>query len=174
MAMQIVESESSPMQTHYGEFRITTLRFSNGGVHSALVRGKGIVPTVRVQSHCLTSTALQSVMCDCASQVKRSFEILSSCPFGVLIYLDQEARGHGLLAKMRVMRHLSTGMDLREAQISSGHGEDLRTFFEVPLILAHVGIIGEIDLLSESQFKVDQLRSAGVRIRQLLPITEPG
>lgn len=164
MPEQLLETRAAEMETTFGVFRCVVFSFTESQ-DIVLVKGEGGIPLVRVQSACLPSTALSSTMCDCAKQIKNAQYKLSQSQFGILIYLiNQEARGHGLLGKMDVMREINRGKPLKEAQIDSGRSNDLRTYEKIPLILQRLGVT-EIDLLTGSSTRAELLRKYGVRIR---------
>jgi 3,4-dihydroxy 2-butanone 4-phosphate synthase/GTP cyclohydrolase II len=161
----IITAKSAWMQTKFGMFYAVAFQFSNS-LEVALIKGKGNVPVLRIQSACLPSTALNSTMCDCYSQICKAQSYISEVEFGILIYLiDQEARGHGLLGKMDVMRMMNNEISLLEAQKLAGRASDLRTYEKIPPILSHLGI-AQVDLLTNNSSKVEKIKEYGVQVRR--------
>ncbi len=167
------------METDYGPFSVFAFEFDPQSVHLALLTPDGtqwnqpdVVPLLRVQSHCLTSTAFRSTMCDCAEQIQMSLHRLSDAPPGIMLYLDQEARGHGLVNKIRVMRFLNQGMQLVDAQAAANVAEDLRQYHHCLPMLRHIGCDQPVDLLTDSPQREVQLSQCGLRVRHVVPLKE--
>lgn len=163
--------ETAPLRTQYGTFSMYTFDFGRGdGCHVLLTRMGPGIPLLRIQSHCLTSTAFDSVSCDCDAQLKAALAMLAKADFGVLAYLDQEARGHGLLAKTRVLRHLSDCHDLVEAQRRAEVPLDARRYDVVCEMLTLAGVPTSVALLANNPVKVEAVSRAGLRIVDRVPL----
>ncbi len=166
----IISVNSAKMETKYGDFLSHVFRFSNSE-DIVLVKGLGSIPLLRVQSACLPSTALGSTMCDCNNQIQQALRQLSSAKFGIFVYLtEQEARGHGLSAKMEVMKHLNNGLQLREAQIAANKAPDLRTYEKIPAILKYLKIETKVDLLTNNISRAQVMEKYGLSIREVVSL----
>ncbi len=168
-----VFSAKAPYRTRqYGLYTImTTNPKVVGGQHIVLTRGNlygksNIV--CRVSSSCVTSTALNSNDCDCAVQLDAAFGVISSEDVGVLIYLDQEGRGHGLEVKVHAMNKKFDGFDTFDAVETLGLSADVRTYDAVKIVLDELGV-KSIRLLSNNPDKVAAIRAIGVVISEIIP-----
>ena len=125
---------------------------------------------VRVNSACLTGDPLRSMRCDCEEQVRAAMERLASEREGVIVYMQQEGRGIGLLNKVKAY-HLQDeeGLDTVEANQRLGLAPDLRDYGIGALILKELGL-KRIRLLTNNLTKVAGLRGFGLEISERVPI----
>ena len=167
--MMLYSSTPVTMETRYGSFRFHAfLDVNTGHCHQALLSGPpAATPKLRVQSKCLPGTAFGSVMCDCGDQLQQALRWLGTSPGAILLHLDQEARGHGLFAKVEVLRHLNRNPALADAQHAAGVPEDARNYRAVAAILKALDV-HTVDLLSNSEQRTKQMRIDGVPIRKRL------
>lgn len=130
---------------------------------------------VRVHSRCLYGEIFESTNCDCLYQLRESQRIIREHGSGVLIYLDQEGRGAGLLAKARGHRlSQAKGLDTFASYAELGLKPDVRSYEDAAALLKQIGL-REVTLLTNNPAKVDALVIAGIRVKQQqLSMPDPG
>ncbi|WKW30680.1 GTP cyclohydrolase II [Pseudomonas viridiflava] len=148
---------------------ITFTGLCDGREHIALQFGPRVMgPTlVRMHSECLTGDVFGSQRCDCGQQLHESLERLSE-EGGLLLYLRQEGRGIGLYAKMEAYLLQMSGLDTYEANQRLGFSDDSRDYAPAAQML-HALQAPSIRLLTNNPDKVEQLRTQGVSIEEVVP-----
>ena len=128
---------------------------------------------VRIHSQCLTGDVFNSLLCDCGSQLDHALQHVASAGKGAVLYMRQEGRGIGLLAKLRAYElQQQEGLDTVEANRRLGFGPDLRHYGIGAQILVDLGI-RQIRLLTNNPKKVVGLDGYGMRIVERVPIQVP-
>jgi 3,4-dihydroxy 2-butanone 4-phosphate synthase/GTP cyclohydrolase II len=162
------------LPTPFGEFRLRAYQNEVDDLtHLALLmgnpEGKDDV-LVRVHSACLTGDALHSLRCDCGEQLRAALCRVAKEGEGVIVYMQQEGRGIGLLNKMKAY-HLQDeeGLDTVEANQRLGLAPDLRDYGIGAQVLKDLGL-KRIRLLTNNLTKVVGLRGFGLEITERVPI----
>ena len=142
----------------------------------ALVWGdlsEGAAPLVRVHSSCVTGDLLSSLRCDCGDQLQAAMRAIAAEGRGALIYLEQEGRGIGLVAKMKAYELQEKGLDTVEANQKLGFKPDLRDYGIGAQIMADLGL-EKIRFMTNNPAKVRGIDGYNIEIVDWVPIpTEP-
>jgi 3,4-dihydroxy 2-butanone 4-phosphate synthase/GTP cyclohydrolase II len=164
------------LPTAHGEFECIAFReVLTGKHHLALVKGHvaGAEDVlVRAHSECLTGDVFHSLRCDCGEQLDLALQRIEEEGCGVLLYLSQEGRGIGLLAKLRAYELQERGFDTVEANVELGYPVDAREYGIGAQILADLGL-STIRILTNNPKKVVGLESFGLRVVAQEPIEVP-
>ncbi|MCI6118583.1 MAG: bifunctional 3,4-dihydroxy-2-butanone-4-phosphate synthase/GTP cyclohydrolase II [Prevotella sp.] len=155
------------MPTRYGHFRLIPFRQkSNGLEHMALIKGEwgeDEPVLVRVHSSCATGDILGSKRCDCGEQLHKAMEMIEREGKGVVIYMQQEGRGIGLMNKIAAYKLQEEGLDTVEANIHLGFKPDERDYGCGAQMLRHLGI-HKMRLLTNNPTKRVGLEAYGLEI----------
>lgn len=161
------------MPTEYGQFHLIPFRQkSNGLEHVALFKGtwKEDEPIlVRVHSSCATGDIFSSMRCDCGEQLHKAMQMIEKEGKGVVVYLNQEGRGIGLMEKMRAYKLQEDGMDTVDANICLGHLADERDYGVGAQILRELGV-HNMRLITNNPVKRIGLEAYGLKIVENVPI----
>lgn len=166
-------SVETSLPTRFGDFRLRAYENEVENLtHMALVlgepEGKEDV-LVRVHSACLTGDAFHSLRCDCGDQLEASMAAIAEEGEGILVYMQQEGRGIGLLNKMKAYHLQDEGFDTVEANEELGFPADLREYGLGAQILRDLGL-SRVRLLTNNLDKVEGLQSFGLKISERLPL----
>jgi 3,4-dihydroxy 2-butanone 4-phosphate synthase/GTP cyclohydrolase II len=163
------------MPTQYGHFKLYVFHERNNpesGEHLALVKGewKADEPVmVRVHSSCFTGDILGSLRCDCGEQLHQAMQMVEQEGKGVVLYMNQEGRGIGLLNKLKAYKLQEAGMDTVEANLHLGFPMDKRDYGVGAQILRYLNI-SKINLISNNPKKRAALSGYGLEIVDCVPI----
>lgn len=161
------------LPTQYGHFRLIPFRQkSNGLEHIALIKGR-FEPDepilVRVHSSCATGDIFGSMRCECGEQLHKAMQRIEQEGKGVIIYLNQEGRGIGLMEKMKAYKLQEDGMDTVDANICLGHLADERDYGVGAQILRELGV-HKMRLLTNNPVKRVGLEAYGLEIVENVPV----
>lgn len=165
--------EEVDLPTIYGHFRLIPFRqTSNGLEHMALIKGewKDDEPIlVRVHSSCATGDILGSMRCDCGEQLHKSMQMIEKEGKGVVIYMQQEGRGIGLMNKIAAYKLQEQGMDTVDANVHLGFKPDERDYGCGAQMLRHLHV-HKMRLMTNNPTKRVGLEAYGLEIVENVPI----
>ena len=169
----VERGEEVDMPTEFGHFRLIPFRQkSNGKEHIALIKGtweKNEPILVRVHSSCMTGDIFGSQRCDCGAQLHKAMEMVEKAGKGVILYLNQEGRGIGLMAKIAAYKLQEEGLDTVDANIHLGYDPDERDYGVGAQILREIGVTS-MRLMSNNPVKRVGLEAYGLEIVENVPI----
>ena len=169
----VEKGEEVDMPTEYGHFRLIPFRQkSNGLEHIALIKGEWQEDEpiiVRVHSSCMTGDIFGSQRCDCGTQLHEAMKLIEKTGKGVIVYLNQEGRGIGLMNKMRAYKLQEEGMDTVDANLCLGFKADERDYGVGAEILRQIGV-HKMRLITNNPIKRIGLESYGLTITENINI----
>ena len=170
----IVErGEEVMMPTQWGQFRLIPFKQkSNGLEHIVLFKGDisdGEPVLVRVHSCCATGDIFGSMRCECGEQLHRAMELIEQEGRGVIVYLNQEGRGIGLMDKIKAYKLQEEGLDTVEANLHLGHRADERDYGVGAQILQQLGV-QQMRLMSNNPIKRVGLEGYGLEVVETIPL----
>lgn len=169
----VERGEEVDMPTQYGHFRLIPFRQKEGGLeHVALIKGtweEGEPLLVRVHSSCMTGDIFGSARCDCGEQLHKALAMVEQEGKGVVLYLNQEGRGIGLMAKIAAYKLQEQGFDTVDANIHLGYDPDERDYGIGAQILQSLGVT-RMRLMTNNPVKRVGLEAYGLEIVENVPI----
>ncbi|MDH6356361.1 bifunctional 3,4-dihydroxy-2-butanone-4-phosphate synthase/GTP cyclohydrolase II [Parabacteroides sp. PF5-9] len=169
----VEKGEEVDMPTQYGHFRlIPFLQKSNGLEHIALIKGDishEDSVLVRVHSSCATGDIFGSLRCECGEQLHKALKMIEEEGKGVLVYLNQEGRGIGLMEKMKAYKLQENGLDTVDANLHLGHNVDERDYGVGAQILRQIGVT-QMRLMTNNPVKRVGLEAYGLKVVENVPI----
>jgi 3,4-dihydroxy 2-butanone 4-phosphate synthase/GTP cyclohydrolase II len=161
------------MPTDHGHFRLIPFRQnSNGLEHVALFKGtwqEDEPILVRVHSSCMTGDIFSSQRCDCGDQLHKAMQMIEAAGKGVVVYLNQEGRGIGLMEKIKAYKLQENGLDTVDANLHLGHLADERDYGVGAQILRELGV-HKMRLMTNNPVKRVGLEAYGLEIVENVPI----
>ncbi len=161
------------MPTKFGHFTLVAFKEkTTGAEHLALVKGEWVKDEpvlTRVHSSCFTGDILGSFRCDCGEQLHSAMAMVEREGKGIILYMNQEGRGIGLINKLKAYKLQEEGMDTVEANLHLGFGMDERDYGVGAQILRHLGATN-LKLMSNNPRKRAGLKGYGLEIVEIVPI----
>jgi 3,4-dihydroxy 2-butanone 4-phosphate synthase/GTP cyclohydrolase II len=161
------------MPTKYGNFKLVAFKEkTTEREHLALIKGewqKGDAILTRVHSSCFTGDILASYRCDCGEQLHKAMQMVEKEGKGIILYMNQEGRGIGLVNKLKAYKLQEEGMDTVQANIHLGFGSDERDYGIGAQILRHLDVT-RLKLMSNNPKKRAGLKGYGLEIVEIVPI----
>ena len=169
----IERGEEVLLPTEYGDFRlIPFLQKATGQEHVALIKGEWSEDEsllVRMHSSCLTGDIFASKRCDCGEQLHQAMQLIEKEGKGIVVYLNQEGRGIGLMAKVAAYKLQEEGYDTVDANLHLGYQADERDYGIGAQILRSLGVT-KMRLLTNNPVKRIGLESYGLEVTENLPL----
>jgi len=169
----IKEEARVHMPTKHGDFELVAFKqITTGQIHLALIKGtwaKDEPVLVRVHSSCFTGDILHSLRCDCGDQLEKAMEMVQAAGKGVVLYMNQEGRGIGLLNKLKAYKLQEEGKDTVEANLALGFKNDQRDYGVGAQILRYLGV-SKMKLMSNNPKKRAGIVGFGLEIVENVPI----
>lgn len=170
----IVErGEEVAMPTEWGTFRLIPFRQKSTGLeHIALFKGditQGKDVLVRVHSSCMTGDIFGSQRCECGQQLHKAMQLIEQEGCGVIVYLNQEGRGIGLMDKIKAYKLQEQGLDTVDANLHLGYNADERDYGIGAHILKELGV-ERMKLMTNNPIKRVGLEAYGLSVTEIIPI----
>ena len=169
----VERGETVSLPTAFGDFMLTPFRqLSNGLEHVVLVKGdwQADEPVLcRVHSSCMTGDIFGSMRCECGEQLHKAMQMVEKEGKGIIVYLNQEGRGIGLMNKIRAYKLQEQGEDTVEANLHLGFQPDERDYGIGAQILQKMGA-HKLRLMTNNPVKRVGLESFGIEIVENIPI----
>jgi 3,4-dihydroxy 2-butanone 4-phosphate synthase/GTP cyclohydrolase II len=169
----IEKGEMVNLPTQYGDFKlIPFLQKATGQEHVALIKGEWHDDEpllVRVHSSCLTGDIFGSLRCECGEQLHKALQMIEKEGKGVLVYLNQEGRGIGLMAKIAAYKLQEEGLDTVDANLHLGYQADERDYGVGAQILRSLNV-RKMRLMTNNPKKRIGLESYGLEVVENVPL----
>ncbi len=167
--MDIKISEVANLPSRFGSFRVQS--FKQGEKEHLVIFKQPLegVVNVRIHSECLTGDAIGSLKCDCGEQLHMAMRMIEKEGRGVVVYLNQEGRGIGLMDKIHAYKLQDEGMDTVEANLHLCHKADERDYGVGAQILSRIGVT-KMRLITNNPVKRVGLEAYGLEVVENVPI----
>lgn len=167
--MREVLTSFANLPTPYGKFKAAAYRDKDGSEHLVVIKGevrgkRGVV--TRIHSECLTGNVFGSRRCDCDGQLRYAMKRIAKNPCGLILYLRQEGRGHGLTDKLRAYVLQDQGLDTVEADQKLGLPLDTRDYKVAIRIFRQLGV-RSVRLLTNNPKKITGLARANLKVERI-------
>nr|WP_319399559.1 GTP cyclohydrolase II [uncultured Carboxylicivirga sp.] len=173
MNNNIEKGECVELPSKYGHFRlIPFLEKQTGLEHVALLKGSFVendIVLTRIHSACATGDLFGSLRCDCGEQLEKAMTIIEQNGQGLLLYLQQEGRGIGLMNKIMAYKLQEEGLDTVEANIQLGFAPDERNYHIASSILQLLEI-KKVNLLTNNPEKISGLELNNIQVVERIPL----
>lgn len=166
---------SGRIPTEHGDFQLVYYTNSvDNKEHLAFCMGdvSGEDILTRVHSECFTGDVMGSRRCDCGEQLQRSMALVAARGKGVIVYLRQEGRGIGLMAKLNAYNLQDQGYDTVDANLMLGHEADEREYSLAACILADLGV-ASVQLMTNNPLKISALQASGIQVSARVSLEAP-
>ena len=169
----MLQGERVKLPTKYGHFELIPFQERENGLeHMALIKGnftRGETVLTRIHSACATGDLFGSLRCDCGDQLIEAMKIIENNGSGVIVYLQQEGRGIGLMNKMKAYKLQELGMDTIEANVELGFAADERDY-QIGTDILNALDIQKVKLLTNNPDKIIGLEENGIQVVEQVPI----
>lgn len=169
----VFQGERVKLPSKYGEFDLIPFQEKLSGIeHIVLVKGDFISNTpvlTRIHSACATGDLFGSLRCDCGEQLTQAMKMIERNGNGIIVYLQQEGRGIGLMNKMKAYKLQEEGMDTVEANLHLGFAPDEREYKVAVEILSFFNV-NKVALLTNNPDKILGLEQNGIEVVNRIPL----
>ena len=174
---RLIKGQKVKLPTKIGNFNLIPFKEEDTGIeHIVLIKGNPAGKEsvlCRIHSACATGDLFGSLRCDCGEQLHAAMQQIESQGCGVIVYLQQEGRGIGLMNKIHAYKLQEEGMDTVDANLHLGFAPDERNYFAGAEILKQLQLVS-IKLLTNNPEKTDALTLFGIKVVAQVPlIIEP-
>ncbi|WP_338357972.1 GTP cyclohydrolase II [Yeosuana marina] len=171
--IDILPGERVKLPTKYGHFELIPFEEKSSGLeHMALIKGdftSNDIVLTRIHSACATGDLFGSLKCDCGEQLIQAMKMIEYNGNGVIVYLQQEGRGIGLMNKIKAYKLQEEGMDTIEANVHLGFASDEREYQIGAGILSFLGI-NKVKLLTNNPDKILGLEEHNIQVVKRIPL----
>ncbi|SDS02049.1 GTP cyclohydrolase II [Polaribacter sp. KT25b] len=174
--ISILQGERVQLPTKYGHFELIPFQEKESGLeHMALIKGyfkANETVLTRIHSACATGDLFGSLRCDCGDQLIEAMNLIEKNGSGIIVYLQQEGRGIGLMNKMKAYKLQELGMNTIEANVHLGFAADERDYQIGTEILSKLSI-QKVNLLTNNPEKIIGLEENGIQVIDRTPLIIP-
>lgn len=173
MNNNIEKGECVELPSKYGHFKLIPFLDKQTGLeHIAVLKGsfkENDIILTRIHSACATGDLFGSLRCDCGEQLEKAMTIIEQHGQGIILYLQQEGRGIGLMNKIKAYKLQEQGVDTVDANIQLGFAPDERNYNIASLILQLLGV-KKVNLLTNNPEKISGLELNNIQVIERIPL----